>query len=112
MILRALFLMLIASPAFAQVGAPTDCSGTVGASSTAITFSHPPQLYVTVVNSAGTNKLAVNPTAAAAIDTSGSLPMDAVGAGWTWSAGQGMPPPITLNIIASSSSTPYTCKFQ
>lgn len=96
----------------------TDCSGTVGTSSTAITFPSSgnhgppkPTQYLLVLNSAGTNKLAVNQNGAAAIDAAGSLPMDAVGAGWLWNSAQGLPPPPQVNIIASSSATPYTCSY-
>jgi hypothetical protein len=113
MIRLAAALCLVALPAYAQLGAPTDCSGTVGSSaSVAITFSHSPALYVTVVNPNASAKLAINPTGAAVIDSSGSYPMDSIGTSWTWSAAQGMPPPATINIIASASSTGYTCKFQ
>lgn len=121
MICRTLLaLLLMTGAAAAQVGgAPTDCSGTVGAASTAIQFpssgNHgPPQphYYLSIVNSAGVNKLAVNSNGAAVIDSSGSLPMDAVGAGWTWSSANGYPPPASINIIGSGAGTPYTCKYQ
>lgn len=113
------FLIALTGTSRAQSsGAPFDCSGTVGASSAAIQFPSSgngppqPQYYLTIVNSAGTNKLAINSNGAAAIDSSGSLPMDVVGAGYTWSAAAGYPPPPKVNIIASSSGTPYTCKYQ
>lgn len=111
-----LALMLFASPALAA--SYTDCSGTVGTNSTAITFPSSgnhgppkPTQFLLIINSAGTNKLAINANGAAVIDGSGSLPMDAVGAGWLWNVGQGVPPPPAVNIIASSSSTPYTCLY-
>jgi hypothetical protein len=120
--MRALIagLLLFSGVAQAQtVGSPTDCSGTVGTQSTAITFpsagnhgSPAPHQYLTITNSAGTNKLAINVTGGAAvIDSSGSLPMDAVGAGWTW-ANPSYPPPVSVNIIASAGSTPFTCTYQ
>lgn len=116
MIWRALIaLLLFGAPALAQI----DCSGTVGATSAPVSFpsagNHGPSrptTYLTISNSAGTNKLAINPTGPAVIDSNGSFPMDAVGAGWTWSAASGYPPPASLNIVASSSATPYTCKYQ
>lgn len=122
MILRAFaVLLLLAAPALAQTGAPSDCSGTVGTTSTAISFpssgNHGPPgptsyLLITNPNAVGGAKLAVNPTGAAVIDGSGSLPMDTNGAGWLWSAAQGTFPPSSLNIIASTSSTAYSCKYQ
>jgi hypothetical protein len=107
-------LLFVAVPAWAQTGAPTDCSGTVGTTSTPITFSRFPQLYVTITNpnSGTTAKLAANPTGAAVIDGQGSFPMDSNGAFWTWPGAGGYPPPATLNIIASAPSTPFTCKYQ
>lgn len=118
-LLAAVALLGLISLAFAQSGAPSDCSGTAGTQSTAIVFPASgqhgpprPTLYLSVVNSAGTNKLALNTNGAAAIDSSGSLPMDSLGSGWTWSAAGGYPPPATINIIASSSSTPFSCKYQ
>lgn len=114
-------LALIAIPfaASAQTGAPSDCSGTVGTVSTAITFPSSgntgptvPRSYLMIQNVAGTNKLAVNTGAAAVIDTNGSISLDSAGSSVLWSAAQGTLPPANVNIIASASSTPYTCKYQ
>jgi hypothetical protein len=38
--------------------------------------------------------------------------MTAVGAGWTWAALAGYPPPLSFHIIGSAPGTKYTCKYQ
>lgn len=93
------------------VGAPNDCSGTVGLSSAAISFSHLPNYYVLINDPSGTATLAINPNGAAVIGGSGSIGI-AANSTLIFSAGQGIPPPATLNIIASAAATPFTCKFQ
>lgn len=113
-LLSAFFtLFLWGGVALAQgtVGAPVDCSGTVGLSSAAITFSHLPNYYVLINDPSGTATLAINPNGAAVIGGSGSIGI-AANSSLIFSAGQGLPPPGTLNIIASAAATPYTCKFQ
>ena len=110
-------LLVLGGAAHAQSGAPTDCSGTVGTNSTAIIFPSAgnhgppsPQKYLTITNPSQTASLALNPNGAAAIDSAGSLPMDVIGSGWTWAAPD-YPPPAQVNIIASTSSTPFSCKY-
>lgn len=113
MIKAALALIALCGVAHAQgtVGAPVDCSGTVGVTSAAITFSHLPNYYVLINDPSGTATLAINPNGAAVIGGSGSIGI-AANSSLIFSAGQGLPPPATLNIIASAAATPFTCKFQ
>jgi hypothetical protein len=104
-------LLLLGGPAYAQIGAPTDCSGTAGITSAAIVFSHPPGLYVLLNDPSGTATLAVNPNGAAVVGGSGSVGI-ASNATLLLSAAQGVPPWATINIIASAAATPFSCKFQ
>lgn len=111
----ALLALFWTAPAFAQVGAPFDCSGTVGTASAAIVFSHPPALYVLLANPSATATLAVNPTGAAVVGGSGSITLNTSGVAndmLLLSVGQGVPPWGTINIIASAASTPFSCKAQ
>ena len=118
MILRVLAaLLLLATPAWAQSGAPTNCSGTVSAASAAIVFPSTgtgparPTLYLSISNPGTAANLCVNPNAAAVIGGAGCIPIAPGSIIW-WSAAQGMPPPATMNIIADTASTNYTCKYQ
>ena len=113
--LIAFLALFWAAPAFAQVGAPKDCSGTVGTASAAITFSTPPALYVLLANPSATATLAVNPNGAAVVGGSGSITINTSGVAndvLLLSVAQGVPPWATINIIASAATTPYTCKYQ
>lgn len=107
--------LLLAPRAFAQVGAPTSCSGTVGTASTPITFGtggpSKPSLYVSITNPGSAANLCVRPNGAAVIGGTGCIPIGPGGLIW-WSAAEGMPPPAAINIIADTSSTPYSCWYQ
>ena len=109
------FLALFwAVPAFAQVGAPIDCSGSVGTASAAITFTHPPTQYVLLANPSSTATLAINPNGAAVVGGSGSITLNTSGVANDMillSVAQGVPPWATINIIASAAATNYSCKY-
>lgn len=101
--------------AFAAPGAPSSCGGTASnASASTITFGHTPQQYVSIFNpqASGGNDLWINalPNGTAAANTAGSMQIQP---GWLLSWWYpAYPPPITISIIASTGSTPYTCYYQ
>lgn len=115
----ALALTLLAHLAFAQTGAPSDCSGSVGLSAAAISFPAAgktgptvPTRYVTIFNSHATQNLWVNPTpgGTAAANTAGSAEIVPAGSlSWYQPA---YPPPQTISIVGSGAATTYTCWYQ
>lgn len=113
-------LLLAVAPLHAQQGAPSNCSGTVGTSSAAIAFPssgntgpNVPRVYLTIGNpaSSGGANLFVNPFGATAVANGSGTFAVYPGGTLTWYA-PAYPPPSNLQIIASSSSTAYTCAYQ
>lgn len=107
----------------AQSGAPSDCSGTAGLTSSAIVFPSSgntgpalPHYYIIINNPSTTATLAINFNGAAAVlNAAGSITLNATGVAndtIIFSASMGMPPPAQVSIIASAATTPFTCKYQ
>lgn len=117
----AVLAMLLSSPALAAPGAPSNCSGTVGTQAAAVSFpasgNHGPAApitYLAIVNPAApgtTPVLYVNPFGATAVaNAAGTIPIYPGGSVlWNYPL---TPPPGNLSIIASASSTAYTCAYQ
>lgn len=114
-----IFVLLIAA-AFAQTGQPNQCGPvSVDASATAVTFPasgqtgpRKPLQYVTIGNPSASATLWVNamPGGTAAANTAGSFQIGS-GQALTW-AQPSYPPPGSISVIASGSSTPMTCAYQ
>lgn len=105
--------------AFAQTGAPNDCSGSVDASAATVSFPKSgatgptfPSQYVTIQNIHATQTLWVNPmpSGTAAASTAGSYQIGP-GQSISWANPQ-YPPPSRISVIGSGSSTIYTCAYR
>lgn len=116
----AVLALLLSSPALGAPGAPSTCSGTVGTASAAIKFPSSgngpsqPITYLMIANPAApgtTPVLYVNPFGATAVaNAAGVIPIYPGGAAlWNYPL---TPPPGNVTIIASASSTAYTCAYQ
>lgn len=112
-------ILLAASPLWAQASQPNNCSGTVSTVAAAVAFptsgatgpSKPTQ-YVTITNPHASNNLGVNvePGGTAAIGSAGTVTIVPGGSMTWWQPAY--PPPAAVSIIASGSSTPYTCMYK
>jgi hypothetical protein len=103
----ATLLMLIAFVASAMAqNQPSNCGDTVGGTAAPIVFAHPPTQYITISNPNASATLWVSPVGTAVVNGGGTIGLTAAGATVTLAA---MP---TLSIIASASTTPYTCFYR
>ena len=94
--------------ALAQTASALNCSGTVSTAAAAITFANgAPKQYVFIANPHASNVLWINASnGTAAANTAASFPLLSTGASVT------LPPLPVISIIASGSSTPYTCFYK
>ncbi len=102
----ALFCGAIWAVAAMAQNQPASCGGTVGGTAAPIVFAHPPTQYITISNPNASATLWVSPVGTAVVNGGGTIGLTAAGATITL---QAMP---TLSIIASTSTTPYTCFYR
>ncbi len=120
----ALFLLRV-SRAHAQAQQPSNCSGTATSTAGAIVFPTSgetgptaPASYVTITNPSGTATLWVNAakSGTATANTAGSMALSPVGGvgvnGVSWSTQLGYSPPLTISILSSAATSPFTCWFR
>lgn len=114
--LLSALMLLSAWAAFAQVGAPSSCSGTATVTAANITFPGSgktgptfPSQYLTIVNpNSGT--IWINPVGTAVANGGDSIPILSNGS-VSWSQPNNAPP-ATVSIISPSGSQAYTCLYR
>jgi len=118
-----LFLSL-PSRAHAQAQQPSNCSGTASSTAGPIIFPTSgetgptaPTTYVTIANPSGTATLWLNvaKSGTAIANTAGSFALSPVGGvglnGISWSRQLGYSPPLTISILSSAATSPFTCWY-
>lgn len=103
----AVALLLSWGIAKAQLTSPLTCSGSVGLTAAAVTFTQTPQQYVTIFNASSSGKFWINPVGGtAAANTAGSFSLEGEGNYVT------LPAVAAVSIISTVAAQPYTCFYQ